>query len=98
MALECVRAGREGVYIDLHVVPGSKKTGMDYDEYGKRLRVKVLAPAVDGKANKDVVGFFSGFFGECVIVSGHTSRKKTVLFPGRQYSEVLSVLEGKLRV
>lgn len=96
MALECVREGRDGVYIDLHVVPGSKKAGMDYDEYGKRLRIKVLAPAVGGKANRDVVGVFSGFFGECAIVSGHASRKKTVLVPGRPYTEVLGVLEGKL--
>ena len=98
MALECVREGRDGVYIDLHVVPGSKRMGVDYDEYGKRLRLKVLAPAADGKANKDVIGFFSALFGECVIVSGPASRKKTVLVLGRPYAEVLSALEEKLRV
>lgn len=98
MAFECVREGRDGVYIDLHVVPGSKKAGIDYDEYGKRLRIKVLAPATDRKANKAVVEFFSALFGECVIVFGPTSRKKTILVRGQSYSEVLRALEEKLRV
>jgi uncharacterized protein len=93
MVLECVRQGRDGVYIDIHVVPGSKKEGVDYDAFGKRLHLKIKAPAVDGKANKGVLDYFSGLFGSCELVNGPASRKKTVFIRGRPYSEVLSRLE-----
>ena len=97
MAIECSRQGRDGTYIDLHVVPGSKKEGVDYDEYSKRLRLKVSAPAVDGKANKSVLEYFSSLFGKCELTSGQTARKKTVLVRGRTTGEVLRVLEEKLK-
>jgi uncharacterized protein (TIGR00251 family) len=96
MALECVRQGKNGAYVDIHVVPGSKKEGVDYDSFGKRLRLKIKAPAVDGKANRGVIDYFSGLFGVCDLTSGPTSRKKTVFIGGRTYSEVLSVLEKKV--
>jgi uncharacterized protein (TIGR00251 family) len=97
MALECVRQGKDGVYVDIHVVPGSKKEVVDYDAYGKRLRLKIRAPAVDGKANKGVIDYFSGLFGACDLANGPASRKKTVYIPGRAYLEVLGCLEEKVR-
>ncbi|MFZ2456787.1 MAG: DUF167 family protein [Candidatus Altiarchaeia archaeon] len=96
MTLECIRQGKDGVYVDIHVVPGSKKEGADYDAFGKRLRLKIRAPAVDGKANKGVIEYFSGIFGVCVLASGPASRKKTVFIPGMAYSEVLGRLEEKV--
>jgi hypothetical protein len=95
--LECVRQGREGVFVDVHVVPSSKKESVDYDVFGKRLRLKVLSPAVDGKANGDVLSFFSAVFGDCVIVSGLSSRKKTVLLRNLGLQGVLTGLEGLVR-
>ena len=97
MTLECVRQGKDGVYVDIHVVPGSKKECTDYDVFGKRLRLKIRAPAVDGKANKGVLDYFSGLFGVCEMVSGPTSRKKTVFIGGRTYSDVLGCLEEIVR-
>jgi uncharacterized protein (TIGR00251 family) len=96
MVLECVRQGKEGVYIDLHVVPGSKKEGIDYDEYAKRLRLKISEPAVDGKANKAVITHFCGVLGNCELVSGQKSRKKAILVRGKQINEVLDLLEHNL--
>jgi uncharacterized protein len=98
MVLECVRQGKEGVYVDIHVVPGSKKECVDYDVFGKRLRLKIRAPAVDGKANKGVLEYFSGLFGVCDLVSGPASRKKTVFIGGKTYSEVLERLMGEVKV
>ena len=97
MTLGCVRQGKDGVYIDIHVVPGSKKECVDYDPFSKRLRLKIRAPAVDGKANKGVLDYFSGLFGICEMVNGPVSRKKTVFIGGRTYSEVLGLLEEKVR-
>jgi len=97
MVLECVRQGKDGLYVDIHVVPGSKKEGVDYDVFSKRLRLKIKAPAVDGKANKGVLDYFSGLFGVCELTSGPTSRKKTVFIRGKTYSEVLGCLEKTFR-
>jgi uncharacterized protein len=98
MVLECARQGKDGVYVDIHVVPGSKKECVDYDSFGKRLRLKIKAPAVDGKANKGVLEYFSELFGGCELTSGPTSRKKTVFIGGKTYSEVLDRLEEKVGI
>ncbi len=90
----CARQGKEGVFIDIHVVPGSKKESTDYDEYTKRLRLKIKAPAVDGKANREVLSVFSSLFGDSEIVSGVTSRKKTILVRKAGLQAVLEGLEG----
>jgi len=97
MTLECVRQGKDGVYVDIHVVPGSKHVGVDYDAFSKRLRLKILAPAVDGKANKGVLDYFSELFGACELANGPASRKKTVFIQGRTYLEVLGCLQEKVR-
>jgi uncharacterized protein (TIGR00251 family) len=97
MVLECVRQGKDGVYVDIRVVPGSKREGVDYDAFGKRLRLKIKAPAVDGKANKWVLDYFSGVFGACEMASGQASRKKVIFLGGRTYSEVLGGLEKTVR-
>ena len=96
--LECIRAGNEGVFVDLHVVPGSKKESFDYDSFSKRLKVKISSQAIDGKANRQVIDIFSGFFGNCEIVSGSKSRKKTILICGLDKESVLTALCGRLKL
>jgi len=90
--LECVREGKGGVLIDVHVIPNSKKLGFSYDGWEKRLKVRVSAPAVRGKANKEIINNFSSLFRHCEIVVGKTSRKKTLLVKGRTSGDVGSVL------
>ncbi|MBN2250458.1 MAG: DUF167 domain-containing protein [Candidatus Altiarchaeota archaeon] len=95
--LECVRSGTDCVYIDVHVVPWSKKVGLSYDPYGKRLRVKTPARAMEGAANKSVAGVFAGFFGNCEVFSGLKSRKKTLLIGGVSCEVVSAFLEDLLK-
>ncbi len=51
-------------------------------EYGEALKIKVAAPAIDGKANEELVRFIAKKLGlsRCGvrIVSGQTSRDKIV--------------------
>ena len=105
--LGCVRTSKDGVLIDIRVIPNAKnikKTAKStkntapekifgYDEWDMRLRVRISAPAIKGKANKEVTCIFSGIFGNCNIVSGKLSRKKTVLVPNQGIRDVV----GKLR-
>jgi uncharacterized protein (TIGR00251 family) len=77
-----VGAGREPhVLVDVHVVPGARRDEVGGQHDG-RVRVRVRAPAVDGKANaavRDVLAKHLGVRRSAVtIVRGDRSRRKTV--------------------
>lgn len=73
---------KDGFVIKIHVVPNSSKTQV-IGEHGDRLKVKIKAPPVDGKANAEVIEFFSKFFGlkknQVEIIVGETSKSKNIL-------------------
>ena len=73
-----VRGKNGGCLIDLYVTPGAWKDVIVGVRDDGRLKVAVTAQPEDGKANKAVLKLFKGFFGECKLVSGARSRKKTV--------------------
>lgn len=74
---------REGnlLYLQLHVQPGAKKNEFA-GLHGERLKLKIHAPPVDGKANTVLVEFLSQQFGtgrdDISLIQGMQSRQKTV--------------------
>ena len=84
--------------VDIHVTPNSKTTKRcwGYDAFGKRLKLRISSPAVDGQANKQLTKIFSDLFGECTITSGGLSRKKTVFIKKGDITRISRVLEDKL--
>ena len=66
------------------VSPRSGRYGLDgYDEWRKRLLVKVKAPPLDGRANKEVEDLMKEITGcKSEIKSGHSNRMKTVIIYG----------------
>jgi uncharacterized protein (TIGR00251 family) len=88
--VESVRETREGVLLDVHIVPNSRKEVFEW--VGGVLKLKVKAPPAKGKANKDVLRILSGVFGSCRIVTGHSSRKKIILVEGKSMEDVLETL------
>ncbi len=75
---------KEGTLLLIHVQPKAKKNSIEgIDEWRGRLKVKIKAPPVDGKANKEVVRFLSKLLGaEVEIAKGETSREKDLLVRG----------------
>lgn len=73
-----------GVSVDVEVSPRSSRSGPEgFDEWRRRLIVRVKAPPLEGKANKEVeeiVKDLTGFPAE--ITAGHQSRQKTVTIYG----------------
>jgi uncharacterized protein len=69
------------VILDLHVQPGASRTELA-GKHGERLKVRLQARAVDGKANDDLIEFLAAHFGvprrNVRIVSGLKSRQKRV--------------------
>ena len=72
---------KDGALLLIYVQPKAKKNGIEgVDEWRGRLKVKIKAPPVEGKANKEVVKFLSKLLGaEVELVRGETSREKDLL-------------------
>ena len=71
--------------LELHVQPGAKRSEFA-GEHGGRMKVRLAAPAVEGKANEALVEFLAEYYGvpkrNVRITSGLTSRKKRVIIEG----------------
>jgi uncharacterized protein len=80
-AWPCLRTTREGVLLDLSVVPGAKHTEPAGLHDGA-LRLRLAAPPVDGKANDALLAWLSRELGcarrEVQLVRGTSSRRKQV--------------------
>ena len=81
---------KEGTLLFIYVQPKAKKNAIEgIDEWRGRLKVKIKAPPIEGKANKEVVKFFSKLLdAEVAIVKGETSREKDLLVKGLSAEEV----------
>jgi uncharacterized protein len=73
------------VILDLHVQPGAKRSEFA-GRYGERVKVRLCAPPVEGKANAALIEFLAAYFGvprrNVTIVSGFKSRSKRVAIEG----------------
>ena len=85
-----IKENKEGVILQIYVQPKAKKNEIEgIDEWRGRLKIKVKAPPVGGKANKELVKFLSKLLGaEVELVKGETSREKDVLVRGMKAEEV----------
>jgi uncharacterized protein (TIGR00251 family) len=74
-----------GITIRLRVTPGARRSEV-IDVSGDRLRVRIAAPAVEGKANAELQRFLARLFGvrrsAVSVVSGTRSRDKTISIAG----------------
>jgi uncharacterized protein (TIGR00251 family) len=70
------------VILELHVQPGARKSEFA-GEHGGRVKVRLAARAVDGKANEALVEFLAAHYGvakrDVRILAGLRSRQKRVL-------------------
>ena len=67
--------------LGLHVQPGARRTEVA-GVHGDALKIRLAAPAVEGKANAELQRFLAAAFGvprrAVTLVRGETSRQKTV--------------------
>jgi len=78
----------------VHVQPGAARNEVA-GRYGDRIKLRLTAAAVAGRANTALIAFMAGEFGvpkmSVNITAGHTSRRKTVIIhEPRQKPEWLS--------
>jgi uncharacterized protein (TIGR00251 family) len=67
--------------LTLHVQPGAKKTEIA-GPHGDALKIRLLAPPVDGRANAALLDFLANRLGvaksKIALISGQASRRKVV--------------------
>lgn len=101
--VDALREKGGAVFIDLEVTPGSKviQVPSGYNEWRKRIEIKITQAAQKGKANEQIVEEISVLFNvsgsRVSIENGMTNSKKTVKIDGVSLSEVQKVLESKLK-
>jgi uncharacterized protein (TIGR00251 family) len=85
MTTTWLREDGDAVILRLHVLPGAKRsevTGVHGEGSEARLRIRLAAPPVDGKANAELRRFLADAFGVALarvtFVRGEASRQKTV--------------------
>jgi hypothetical protein len=81
--------------IPLHVSPNATKNEVVGITDGV-LRVKIAAPPVKGKANRELIAFLSGVLGvsksQISITKGHASRNKVIAVSGLSREELFKRL------
>jgi uncharacterized protein YggU (UPF0235/DUF167 family) len=92
---QVVRAHPEGTALVVRVVPGGAHSGLA-GLGGGALRVRVAAPAVEGKADVALLAFLAGRLGlrprALRLAAGERGREKLVVIRGRTSEEVWAAL------
>jgi uncharacterized protein (TIGR00251 family) len=75
----------DGWTLALHVQPGAKRAGVA-GLHGERLKLRIAAPALDGRANDALIAFVAEKLGvpkaRVAVVRGERSRDKVVAVSG----------------
>jgi len=73
---------KKGIIVNLHILPNSQKTYI-CGRHGNSIKIKLKAPPVDGKANKELIKYIDGILKtykvKSEIAGGITSRSKAIL-------------------
>lgn len=86
-----------GVVLRVHVQPGARRPGLA-GRHGDAVKLRVAAPAVEGRANEAVLAALAVLFGlrpaQITLVAGATSRAKRVRLDGVDPATVTGVLRA----
>lgn len=100
---DAIKALDSGVSLDIEVTPGSKSISIPsgYNEWRKRIEVKLTKNAQKGKANEQLIENLAELFGinssNVLIIGGATSSKKSVLLKGVSYEQAVSIFKAYLK-
>lgn len=94
--LDIIHERKQGVVLTVQVVPRSSRNEI-LGIHGDALRIRLKAPPVEGAANAALIVFLAETLGvhqrQVEILSGHASRRKSVLVSGLGKERVAQILE-----
>jgi len=100
MPLDWLREADGGCILDIYVQPSASRTEIvGIEQWRERLKISVIARPHGGEANREVLQALAGWTGvsvsEMSIVSGHSSRRKSVKIEDIGPSRINNLLEGQ---
>lgn len=94
-ARELVIGKENAVEIFLHCQPGAKKTEVQ-GTYGDRLKIRLAAPPIEGRANEALISWLSKTLGisssKIELLSGDTGRQKRLRILGVNLENIKSLI------
>ena len=94
---QLLKMKKERTLITVQVQPGASRNQVTRYTDGV-LHVRIAAPPVRGKANRELIAFLSDVLGvsksSLSIEKGHTSRRKIIAVEGMEQGEVMERIEG----
>lgn len=100
--VDAVRKHRDGTLLYLFVTTESDKSifPFGYNQWRKRLEIKVCSLAKDNRANKEIIKVIADFFNkqdkDVSVISGEKSREKTLLVKNISLEHVIKRLRMAL--
>lgn len=89
-----IRQTDQGIEIFLHCQPGAKKTEIQ-GVHGERLKIRLAAPPVEGRANDALIAWLSKELSipkaSIELINGDTGRQKRLLIRGTTLEKVTSL-------
>jgi uncharacterized protein (TIGR00251 family) len=85
----------EDLILAIHLQPGAAREALA-GTHGDRLKIRIAAPPVDGRANEQLIDFLARLFevprSRVELLAGHGSRSKRVRIrrPGKSPEDILS--------
>lgn len=97
---DAIRQTRDGVILDLEISAGTKETAVHgYNPWRKRIEIRLSERAEKGKANEQLISFFSDLFKvnsrNIQIIAGLTNSKKSVKIFQAKADDVLNIIAQK---
>lgn len=92
-----------GIIVDIEVTPGSRSISVPsgYNEWRKRIEIKLTKNAQKGKANEQLIKCLATLFrinsSDILISSGATSSKKSLLIKGISYQQAVAIFAAHLK-
>lgn len=84
----------KSVLLTLKVIPRSSITKLE--KSNNEIKLKIKSPPVDGKANKEIIEFFSDLFSisksNVIIEKGTISRHKTIRLIGVDENDISNII------
>ncbi|MGB9838474.1 DUF167 family protein [Methanothermobacter sp.] len=98
--MSCLREAGDDLLVDIEVSPASGRFEVrSYNEWRKRIEVKVGAPPEKGRANREIIKEFSSAFNtKADILSGHKSRHKKLKIYGMDAETFRGLLKEKFGI
>jgi uncharacterized protein len=99
---EAIKDLGSSIIVDIEVTPGSRSISVPsgYNEWRKRIEVKLTKDARKGKANEQLIECLAALFGissaNILISSGATSSKKSLVIKGISYQQAVSIFAAHL--